>query len=349
MAKTRIAINGFGRTGRCLIRQLYKHSSFDIAAINSRSPVNKHLLSYDSVYGKLDARITMEDRVKLVGRKQCIEHYLHIDKHEIPVFQSDEPIALPWEELSIDIVVDATGNFPTLKTIADHCEAGAKNVVMTYPPIDKSIKTIMVGVNEETYDPTADRVISAGSCTALALAPVLKYLDMQWGVTSCDFLATHSYTDSQNLLDNSNKDAWRARAAVLNIIPTMTGALMSIPAVLPPLAGKVTGMVNRVPVPACSQLFIEADIVKETTPKEVRQYFSDVAAKQSLIGMCDVPACSSYFLGSTHAVIIDPEWIIVRDGRKLRMVAWFDNEWGYSARLVALLDYVAKTKKKGWF
>ena len=352
MAKTRIAINGFGRTGRCLAMQLYNNSAFEIAAINNRSPIcNTFLITFDSVYGKFDAQVELKEKEKQAGRKTIKEKYLQVNKHAIPLFQSEEPIALPWAELDIDIVVDATGNFPLLKNISDHCDAGAKNVIMTYPPKQKEIKTIMVGINEKTYDPQQDRVISAGSCTGLALAPLLKYLDAEWGVEYCAFLTTHCYTDSQNLLDNANKDPWRSRAGALNIIPTTTGAEHSIPAVLPNLEGKIIGMANRVPTPVGSQLFLSAELKKEVTKENVNDYFTLLAQKQaaSLIDICAVPACSSYFKGNPHAVIIDPYWTHAA-GKKLRMIAWFDNEWGYAARLVALLEYVSKqNNKKGWF
>ena len=355
MSKARIAINGFGRTGRCLARQIYNSSALDLVAINSRSLLNPYLLTYDSVYGRFDASVKLEEKIKAAGKKTIKEMFLTIDKHSVPVYQGDEPIAAPWAELDIDIVVDATGNFPTIKEISDHLEAGAKYVVMTYPPKDKDIKTIMVGVNEELYAlPKEDKditnmIISAGSCTALALAPVLKYLDVQYGVNDAHVLVTHCYTDSQNLLDNSNKDAWRARAAPLNIIPTTTGAQDNVIAVLPTLEGKITCMANRVPVACGSQLFIVAEVTKDASAKEINDYFTFLTQKQAgdVLGICTEPVCSSYFRGDTHNAVIDPTWTAVHD-KRVRMVAWFDNEWGYTSRLIALLEHIAKKKKK-WF
>lgn len=350
MAKLRVAINGFGRTGRCLIRQIYDNNILELVAINNRSPLRPTLLIDDSIYGKFGAKVGLDEKIKPGKKHQVIEKYLHIDKQVIPVFEGDEPIACPWDEVKADIVVDATGNFPKLEWIIDHCKAGAKNVVMTYPPSNKEIKTIMVGVNEQLYDPTKDHILSAGSSTAMALAPLVKYVDAEWGIEHCFYTTTHCYTDSQNLLDNTNKDLWRSRAAGLNIIPTTTGAEQTIPAMFPHLDGKIVGMANRVPVFCGSQLLLTLGVKKEITTEEVHTYFTRLVKNEALalLDLCSDPAYSLYFRGNPHAAVLDMKWTYA-DKKKLRLVAWFDNEWGYCARLVALLECIASKTKKKWF
>lgn len=355
MSKARIAINGFGRTGRSLTRQIIDNSSIELIAINNRSQINYGLLAHDSVYGKFNAQVKLEEKTKSTTKKPSKERFLHVNKHVIAIFQGDEPIAAPWKELDIDIVVDATGNFPTFKGVSDHLEAGAKNVVMTYPPKDKDIKTIIIGVNNDIYVPPKNdddlksKVLSSGSSSTLALAPILKYLDAQYGIVHANVLVSHAYTDSQNLLDNSNKDSWRCRAAPLNIIPTTTGAQENIPPVLPGLEGKVTCMANRVPVAWVSQLFVVAELSKDTTSKDVNDYFESLAQGEAngVLDFCKEDVCSSYFRGDQHNAVIDHAWTSV-NGKWLRMIAWFDNEWGYASRLIALLEYIAKKNKK-WF
>ncbi len=336
MAKLRVAINGFGRIGRCLTRQLYNHSTIELAAINTRSPLeDADVLEDDSVYGKFPATITLEKKIKVEKKQQSIEKYIHIDKMVIPFSEGDEPIACNWKNLKIDVVIDATGNFPKLEWIIDHCTAGAKNVVTTYPPSTKEIKTIMVGVNEQQYDPVKDHIVSAGSCTAMAIAPLLKHIDSEWGLEHCHVLATRA--------------SQRACSEGWNIIPRATEADLTIPAVLPLLEGKVVSMVNLVPVYSGSQAYFNVTLKKETTVEEVHAYFTKLKQKEPcLLDLCQKHVRSSYFRGDSHAAVIDARWTFV-DKKNLRLVAWFDNEWGYCARLVALLEYIASKTKRRWF
>src|SRR5690625_5184625 len=334
MSKTRIAINGFGRIGRMVFRQAINDDQLEVVAVNATYPPETlaHLVKYDSVHGTFAGEIkALEDGLEVNGKKVVLEG-------------NRNPEELPWEELDIDIVIEATGAFNTKEGASLHLKAGAKKVVLTAPGSGVD-KTIVMGVNEDVYGAAHDTVISNACCTTNCLAPVAKVLDDHFTIVNGLMTTVHAYTTDQVLLDNPHKDLRRARASAQSIVPTSTGAAKALGLVLPHLQGKLHGMALRVPTPNVSLVDLVVDVEKDVTAEEVNAAFK-AAAEGDLKGIVEYseePLVSIDFTTTEASAIIDSLSTIVIDDRKVKVLAWYDNEWGYSARVIDLTKYVAKT------
>lgn len=341
MSKTRIAINGFGRIGRMVFRQAILDENIEVVAINASYPEETlaHLIKYDSVHGIFDCDINiLEDGFEINGQK-----VLHVN--------SREPEKLPWLENNIDIVIEATGKFNTKEGASRHLQAGAKKVIITAP--GKNVdNTIVLGVNEETYNQETDHVVSNASCTTNCLAPVVKVLDDHFKIVNGLMTTVHAYTTDQVTLDNPHKDLRRARACGQSIIPTSTGAAKALGEVLPHLNGKLHGMALRVPTPNVSLVDLVVDVEKEVTVEEVNNIFEKASNEEmkGIIKYSEDPLVSIDYATTDYSAIIDGLSTIVMEDKKIKILAWYDNEWGYSARVVDLAKYVGKalqqTKEK---
>lgn len=333
MSKTRIAINGFGRIGRMVFRQAILDENIEVVAINASYPEETlaHLIKYDSVHGIFDCDINiLEDGFEINGQK-----VLHVN--------SREPEKLPWLENEIDIVIEATGKFNTKEGASRHLQAGAQKVIITAP--GKNVdNTIVLGVNEETYSPESDHVVSNASCTTNCLAPVVKVLDNHFNIINGLMTTVHAYTTDQVTLDNPHKDLRRARACGQSIIPTSTGAAKALGEVLPHLNGKLHGMALRVPTPNVSLVDLVVDVEKEVTVEEVNRVFKKAAHEEmkGIIKYSEEPLVSIDYATTDYSAIIDGLSTIVMEDKKIKILAWYDNEWGYSARVVDLAKFVGK-------
>lgn len=329
----KIAINGFGRIGRMVFRKAIQEDDIDIIAINASYPPETlaHLAKYDSVHGRLDAEIRVDEGDLVVNGKR------------VKVLGDRNPANLPWKELGVDLVVEATGKFNDREGAALHLTAGAKKVVLTAPGKNEDV-TIVMGVNEGQYDPEYHHIISNASCTTNCLAPVAKVLHEAFGIVSGMMTTVHSYTNDQKNLDNPHKDLRRARACATSIIPTTTGAAKAVAKVLPELKGKLNGMALRVPTPNVSIVDFVAELEKEVTVEEVNQVLKEAADKnmKGYILYCEEPLVSTDFIGNEHSAIVDALSTMVM-GKTVKVLAWYDNEWGYSCRVVDLVKHVANT------
>ncbi|MDC2863076.1 MULTISPECIES: glyceraldehyde-3-phosphate dehydrogenase [unclassified Bacillus (in: firmicutes)] len=327
----RVAINGFGRIGRMVFRQAVKESAFEIVAINASYPSETlaHLIKYDTVHGKFD------------GTVEAFEDHLLVDGKMIRLLNNRDPKELPWKELGVDIVIEATGKFNSKEKASLHVEAGAKNVILTAPGKDEDV-TIVVGVNDDQLDITKHIVISNASCTTNCLAPVVKVLDEQFGIENGLMTTVHAYTNDQKNIDNPHKDLRRARACGQSIIPTTTGAAKALAKVLPHLNGKLHGMALRVPTPNVSLVDLVVDVKRDVTVEEINEAFMNVAngALKGIVAFSDEPLVSIDFNTNTHSAIIDGLSTMVMGDRKVKVLAWYDNEWGYSRRVVDLVKLV---------
>ena len=328
----RVAINGFGRIGRLVFRIGYR--DLDFVAINDITDAGTlaHLLKYDTNYGRFGGEVKYE-KDKLI-----------VDGKEIPVFAERNPENLPWKDLDVDIVVESTGIFRSRDKAAMHLKAGAKKVIISAPakgvPADV---TIVLGVNHDKYDPEKHDVISNASCTTNCLAPITKVLHDNFGIKYALMTTVHSYTNDQRVLDLPHKDLRRARAAAANIIPTTTGAAIAMGLIIPELDGKMHGISIRVPTSTVSVVDLVAEVEKVPTEDEVREAFKR-AANGELRGILeyeDEPLVSSDFKGNPHSAIFDAGETYVR-GNLVKVLAWYDNEYGYSARVVDLIKYISK-------
>ncbi|GIN86844.1 glyceraldehyde-3-phosphate dehydrogenase 2 [Heyndrickxia sporothermodurans] len=331
--KTKIAINGFGRIGRMVFRKAITEKELEIVAINASYPAETlaHLIKYDTNHGKFDADILSTDEALIVNG------------HRIQLLNQRDPDELPWEELNIDIVIEATGKFNSRDKAALHLRAGAKKVILTAPGKNEDV-TIVMGVNESALNIDEHDIISNASCTTNCLAPVVKVLHEQFGIENGLMTTVHAYTNDQKNIDNPHKDLRRARACAQSIIPTTTGAAKALALVLPELKGKLHGMALRVPTPNVSLVDLVVDVKKEVTVEEVNNAFI-TASTSSLNGILDFttePLVSVDFNTNSHSSIIDGLSTIVMEGKKIKVLAWYDNEWGYSCRVVDLAKYVAK-------
>ncbi|WP_342046199.1 glyceraldehyde-3-phosphate dehydrogenase [Bacillus sp. OTU530] len=329
----RVAINGFGRIGRMVFRQAIKESAFEITAINASYPAETlaHLIKYDTVHGKFS------------GTVEAFENHLLIDGKMVHLLSERDPKRLPWEELGIDIVIEATGKFNAKEKAMDHVEAGAKHVILTAPGKGEDI-TVVVGVNEHQLDLAKHTVISNASCTTNCLAPVVKVLDEQFGIENGLMTTVHAYTNDQKNIDNPHKDLRRARACAQSIIPTTTGAAKALAKVLPHLSGKLHGMALRVPTPNVSLVDLVVDLKNDVTVEEINNAFR-AASNSSLMGIievCDEPLVSVDFNTNVSSAIIDGLSTMVMGSRKVKVLAWYDNEWGYSRRVVDLIKIVTE-------
>ncbi|AJI13920.1 glyceraldehyde-3-phosphate dehydrogenase [Bacillus cereus] len=328
---TRVAINGFGRIGRMVFRQAIKESAFEIVAINASYPSETlaHLIKYDTVHGKFD------------GTVEAFEDYLLVDGKMIRLLNNRDPKELPWTDLGVEVVIEATGKFNSKEKAILHVEAGAKKVILTAPGKNEDV-TIVVGVNEDQLDITKHTVISNASCTTNCLAPVVKVLDEQFGIENGLMTTVHAYTNDQKNIDNPHKDLRRARACGQSIIPTTTGAAKALAKVLPHLNGKLHGMALRVPTPNVSLVDLVVDVKRDVTVEAINDAFKTVAngALKGIVEFSEEPLVSIDFNTNTHSAIIDGLSTMVMGDRKVKVLAWYDNEWGYSRRVVDLVTLV---------
>ena len=329
----RVAINGFGRTGRAAFRAAFE-SGADIewVAINdvAEPAMLAHLLKYDTVYGPF------------AGTVEVAENGLIVDGNRIATPMEPDPARLPWGELDVDVVIESTGHFRNRADAEKHLEAGAKKVIISAPAKGPDV-TVALGVNFETYNPELDHIISNASCTTNCLAPVAKVLHEALGIRHGVMTTVHAYTGDQQLLDGPHKDYRRARAAAANLIPTSTGAAKVIGLVVPALAGKLQGFAVRVPVPTGSLVDLTVEMEHMTSVKEVNALFEQRADRGELEGILrysEEPLVSSDIVKSTYSAIFDAPLTMVIDGTQVKVVAWYDNEWGYSNRLVELAQRV---------
>ncbi|MBG9508662.1 glyceraldehyde-3-phosphate dehydrogenase [Bacillus thuringiensis] len=334
---TRVAINGFGRIGRMVFRQAIKESAFEIVAINASYPSETlaHLIKYDTVHGKFD------------GTVEAFEDHLLVDGKMIRLLNNRDPKELPWTDLGVEVVIEATGKFNSKEKAILHVEAGAKKVILTAPGKNEDV-TIVVGVNEDQLDITKHTVISNASCTTNCLAPVVKLLDEQFGIENGLMTTVHAYTNDQKNIDNPHKDLRRARACGQSIIPTTTGAAKALAKVLPHLNGKLHGMALRVPTPNVSLVDLVVDVKRDVTVEAINDAFKTVAngALKGIVEFSEEPLVSIDFNTNTHSAIIDGLSTMVMGDRKVKVLAWYDNEWGYSRRVVDLVTLVVEELAK---
>ena len=331
----RVAINGFGRIGRNVLRSAKQagRTDIDFVAVNDLTDAATlaHLLRYDSVHGRYP------------GTVEVSGDGLIVDGDEIRVVSERDPAKLPWADLGIDIVVEATGLFTKRDAAAKHLSAGARKVIITAPAKEEDV-TIVLGVNEDSYDPDKHDVISNASCTTNCLAPVVKVLSDRFGFRHGLMTTIHSYTNDQNILDLPHKDLRRARAAAMSMIPTTTGAAKATGLVLPEVKGRIDGMAIRVPTPDVSIVDLVAEVEKETTAEEVNAAFREVAAgaMNGILGVSDEPLVSIDYTSNPLSSIVDTLSTSVMQGRMVKVLSWYDNEWGYSSRVVDLVRYVGE-------
>ncbi|MCQ6281837.1 glyceraldehyde-3-phosphate dehydrogenase [Bacillus sp. EB600] len=331
--KARIAINGFGRIGRLVFRKAILDETLDVVAINASYPAETlaHLIKYDTIHGKFEGDVIPADQALIVNG------------HRIQLLNSRDPQYLPWGQLDIDIVVEATGKFNSREKAALHLEAGSKKVILTAPGKNEDV-TLVMGVNEHSLEIDKHFIISNSSCTTNCLAPVVKVLDEQFGIENGLMTTVHSYTNDQKNLDNPHKDLRRARACGQSIIPTTTGAAKSLSLVMPKLKGKIHGIALRVPTPNVSLVDLVVDLKRDVTVEDINNAFR-FAAMGSLEGILEYtiePLVSIDFNSNSHSAIIDGLSTMVIGERKVKVLAWYDNEWGYSNRVVELVRFVAE-------
>ena len=324
----KVAINGFGRIGRNALKILLDRRDVEVVAINDITDAKTlaHLLKHDSSYG------TYEKNVK------AGENSIFVNTREIPVFAEKDPANLPWGKLGVDVVIESTGFFTKPEDARAHIKAGAKKVVISAPAKGDGAKTVVLGVNEEIVDKT-DEILSNASCTTNCIAPVMKVLEDEFGIEKAMMTTVHSYTGSQRILDAPAKDLREARSAAENIVPTTTGASKAAAKAIPSLEGKFNGLSVRVPTPVVSLSDITAVLKRDTTKEELVKVFEKAAKEpyyEGILGVTHEELVSSDFIGDPHSCIVDLPLIDVVGGNMVKVVAWYDNEWGYSNRLVEL-------------
>lgn len=330
---TKVGINGFGRIGRNVFRAALNNPAVEIVAVNDLTDAKTlaHLLKYDSIHGILDAEIKADGANLVVNGKT------------IKVLAEREPAKLPWKDLGVTVVVESTGRFTDRDKAAAHLEAGAKKVIISAPAKQEDI-TIVMGVNEDKYDAAAHHVISNASCTTNCLAPFAKVLHEKFGIKRGLMTTVHSYTNDQQILDLPHKDLRRARAAGVSIIPTTTGAAKAVALVLPELKGKLNGFAMRVPTPNVSVVDLVAELDKTVTAEEINAALKAAAEGElkGILAYTDEPLVSKDFNGNPNSSIVDGLSTMVIEGSLVKVVSWYDNEWGYSSRVVDLIAFVAK-------
>lgn len=331
--KTKIAINGFGRIGRMVFRASLNHPNIEVVAINDLTDAKMlaHLLKYDSVHGKLDVEVSSKENAIIVNGK------------EIRIVAERDPAKLPWGEMGVDVVVESTGRFTKREDAAKHLEAGAKKVIISAPATNEDI-TVVMGVNHEKYDRNTHHVISNASCTTNCLAPFAKVLNDKFGIRRGMMTTVHSYTNDQQILDLPHSDYRRARAAAENIIPTTTGAAKAVSLVLPELKGKLNGGAMRVPTPNVSLVDLVAELDKNVTADEINEVLKEAAEGElkGILGYSEEPLVSGDYNGNTNSSTIDALSTMVMEGNMVKVISWYDNETGYSNRVVDLVEYIAK-------
>lgn len=333
MAMKRIAINGFGRIGRAAFKIALEKKDIEVVAINDLTSADTlaHLLKYDSAYGHYRKEVTASDGKLIVEGKV------------FPVYAEPDPKKLPWKKLNVDVVLECTGRFNDKKSASEHIEAGAKKVILSAPSKgdDGSVPTFLIGVNEGGYKDEA--VISNASCTTNSLAPIAQVLDDVFGIQKALMTTIHSYTGDQNIQDGPHKDLRRARAAAQNIVPTTTGAALTVTQVLPELKGLFDGISVRVPTIVVSLSDCTFLLKRKTTKEEINQALKNATADPryaSVLSVTEEPLVSSDFIGNPYSSIVDLSLTKVVDGDLVKVVAWYDNEWGYSNRLVEMVELV---------
>lgn len=327
----KVAINGFGRIGRLFFRACQGYQEIDIVAINdlTDAPTLAHLLKYDSVHGTFRGAVEVKGKNLVIGEK------------EIQVFAEAAPERLPWSDLGVDIVVESTGRFTDRVGASKHLEAGAKWVIITAPAKEEDI-TVVMGVNNHLLDPSVHRIISNASCTTNCLAPVAKVLHENFGIERGFATTVHAYTNDQRILDLPHKDLRRARAAALSMIPTTTGAAKAVGKVLPELKGKLDGLAIRVPTPNVSVVDLVAQLSKDATDTDINEALKRASMEEmkGILLYCEEPLVSVDFNGSTYSSIVDSLLTKVIEGRLAKVIAWYDNEYGYSCRVRDLILYM---------
>ncbi|WZY00532.1 type I glyceraldehyde-3-phosphate dehydrogenase [Bacillus sp. FSL W7-1360] len=329
---TKIGINGFGRIGRNVFRAALQNDQVEIVAINDLTDANMlaHLLKYDTVHGVLDVEIEAKDNMLIV------------DGQEVHVSAERDPANIGWSKHGVEVVVESTGFFTKRADAAKHLEAGAKKVIISAPATDEDI-TVVMGVNEDKYDASAHEVISNASCTTNCLAPFAKVLNDQFGIRRGMMTTVHSYTNDQQILDLPHKDYRRARAAAENIIPTSTGAAKAVALVLPELKGKLNGGAMRVPTPNVSLVDLVVELDKDVTAEEVNGALKQAAEGdlKGILAYSEAPLVSKDYNGNPHSSTVDGLSTMVMEGNMVKVISWYDNESGYSHRVVDLVEYIA--------
>ncbi|MCR2822451.1 type I glyceraldehyde-3-phosphate dehydrogenase [Lederbergia panacisoli] len=329
----KVGINGFGRIGRNVFRAALNNPEVEIVAVNDLTDANMlaHLLQYDTVHGKLEEKVSVDGDTIVVGEQR------------IKVLAERDPAQLGWGDLGVDIVVESTGRFTDRDNAAKHLEAGAKKVIISAPASGEDL-TIVMGVNEDKYDAANHHVLSNASCTTNCLAPFAKVLNDKFGIVRGMMTTVHAYTNDQQILDLPHKDYRRARAAAENIIPTSTGAAKAVALVLPELKGKLNGMAMRVPTPNVSVVDLVAELEKSVTAEEVNTALKEAAEGElkGILAYTEEPLVSTDYNGDTHSSTIDALSTMVMEGNMVKVLSWYDNETGYSNRVVDLAAYIAK-------
>lgn len=329
----KVAINGFGRIGRNVLRAGISNPDIEFVAINDLADANTlaHLLKYDSVHGALDADVKVDG------------NFIVVNDQIIKVYAEKDPAALPWNEMGVQVVVESTGRFTKRPDAAKHLEAGAEKVIISAPGKEEDI-TIVMGVNEKKYDPNQHHVVSNASCTTNCLAPVAKVIHDHFGIKKGFMTTVHSYTNDQQILDLPHKDLRRARAASMSIIPTTTGAAKAVGLVIPELKGKLNGFAMRVPTPNVSVVDLVVEVSKAVTVEEVNRALKEASLGEmkGILGYSEEPLVSRDYNGNQYSSIVDSLLTMVMEGNMVKVVAWYDNEWAYSCRIVDLVVYMAK-------
>jgi glyceraldehyde 3-phosphate dehydrogenase len=328
----KIGINGFGRIGRNVLRACLGNKDFDFVAVNDLTDTKTlaHLLKYDSVLGNLHQEISHTDST------------ITVDGDEIRVYSEKDPSLIPWEEVGAEIVIESTGRFTKAEDAKKHLRGPVKKVVISAPAKGEDV-TIVLGVNENVYDPASHHVISNASCTTNCLAPVAKVIHEKFGIKNALMNTIHSYTNDQQLLDLPHKDLRRARAAALSMIPTSTGAAKAVALVIPELKGKFDGISVRVPTPNVSLVDVVMNVEKETSTEEVNRVLKDAANEElnGILGFSEEPLVSIDYRGDSRSSIVDAENTKVIGGTAVKILSWYDNEWGYSCRVRDLVKFIA--------
>ncbi|MCD6554377.1 MAG: type I glyceraldehyde-3-phosphate dehydrogenase [Anaerolineae bacterium] len=330
----KVGINGFGRIGRQVFKAMLDHypEELEVVAVNDigNLPTMAHLLKYDSNYGRFPGTVEVKGDSLIVNGR------------EIKVLSQRDPAQLPWGDMGVSIAIESTGIFREREKAAKHLAAGAKKVIISAPAKGPDI-TVVLGVNEDKYDPKKHHILSNASCTTNCIAPVMKVLSDEFGVEKALMTTTHSYTTDQRLLDLPHRDLRRARAAALNIVPTTTGAAIATTLVIPELEGKFHGIAMRVPTPTVSIIDVVAVLGKNVTEEEVNDAFREAARGRlkGILDVCEEPLVSVDFKGNSHSSIVDALSTMVMQNNLVKVVSWYDNEWGYACRLADLVKYVA--------
>ncbi len=334
----RVGINGFGRIGRNVYRAGWNRPGIEWVAVNDLpvpGNVLAHLLKYDSILGQFEGNVSAKGDQLFVNGKQ------------LKVLNFKSPAEIPWKDLGVDIVVESTGVFTDAEKAKGHLQAGAKKVIISAPANNEDI-TIVIGVNEQRYDPEKHHIISNASCTTNCVAPMAKVLHENFTILRGLMTTTHSYTNDQKILDLPHKDLRRARAAALSMIPTSTGAAKAVGLVLPELKGKLDGLAIRVPTPNVSLIDLTCDVAKDTSKEEVNAALKKAAQGplKHVMDFCEIPLVSKDFNGNPKSCTLDAELTFVIEKRLVKVLGWYDNEWGYSNRVVDLIEYVARASKR---